>query len=133
MRSKDKLLEDLNWLTDKISSEAWKLNIGTLGTTWSLLIASGSIPERLRFGNREAYPILLLCILAMMFDMIQYLAAYRDADRIRRRIEASRLTEFEYDESTFLYKLRKWSFCIKIVLTVAGTIVLLVTLFRKLT
>src|ERR1700681_4285530 len=124
MRSKDKLLEDLNWLTDKISSEAWKLNIGTWGTTWSLLIASGSIPERLRFGNREAYPILLLCILAMMFDMIQYLAAYRDADRIRRRIEASRLTEFEYDESTFLYKLRKWSFCIKIVLTVAGTIVL---------
>jgi hypothetical protein len=69
----------------------------------------------------------------MMFDMIQYLAAYRDADRIRRRIEARGLTEFEYDESTFLYKLRKWSFCIKIVLTVAGTIVLLVTLFRKLT
>jgi hypothetical protein len=133
MRSKDKLLEDLDWLTDKISSAVWKLSVGTLGTTWSLLIASGSIPERLRFGNREAYPILLLCILAMMFDMIQYLAAYRDADRIRRRIEASRLTEFEYDESTFLYKLRKWSFCIKIVLTVAGTIVLLVTLFRKLT
>ena len=49
MQTKEKLVEQLDWLTDKISSQVWTLNLGTLATTWSLLIASGSV-EKLRIG-----------------------------------------------------------------------------------
>jgi hypothetical protein len=38
MATKEKLLEELNYLTEKISLLVWTLNVGVLGTTWSLLI-----------------------------------------------------------------------------------------------
>ena len=40
MQSKKALLTELDWLTEKISSQVWTLNLGTLATTWSLLIAA---------------------------------------------------------------------------------------------
>jgi hypothetical protein len=50
MPTKAKLIEELDWLTDKISTQVWTLNLGTLATTWSLLIAAGSV-EQLRIWN----------------------------------------------------------------------------------
>jgi hypothetical protein len=38
MATKADLLSELNWITEKISSLVWTLNVGVLGTTWSLLI-----------------------------------------------------------------------------------------------
>ena len=61
MRNKETLLEELDWLADKISSQVWTLNLGTLATTWSLLIAAGSV-EKLRIGSANAIPIMGLCI-----------------------------------------------------------------------
>lgn len=49
MATKKELLDELDWLTDKISTQIWTLNLGTLATTWSLLIAGGSV-EKLRIG-----------------------------------------------------------------------------------
>jgi hypothetical protein len=44
MAVKENLLKDLDWVTEKISSQVWTLNLGTLGTTWSLLITT-SVPD----------------------------------------------------------------------------------------
>ena len=51
MPTKDDLLSELDWVTEKISSQVWTLNVGTLGTTWSLLIAD-------RFSFRNSVPVL---------------------------------------------------------------------------
>jgi hypothetical protein len=53
MATKEKLLEELNYLTEKISSLVWTLNVGVLGTTWSLLITT--VPENVRFSVRNAF------------------------------------------------------------------------------
>jgi hypothetical protein len=81
MRNKKDLVEELNWLTDKISSQVWTLNLGTLATTWSLLIAAGNV-EKLRIGGANAIPIMGLCILAMLCELVQYLAGYVNARSI---------------------------------------------------
>jgi hypothetical protein len=80
MQNKEVLLNDLNWLTEKISSQVWTLNLGTLATTWSLLIAAGS-NDKLRIGSNDAIPIMLLCVLAMVSELLQYLAGMQTLDR----------------------------------------------------
>ena len=131
MQTKEKLVEQLDWLTDKISSQVWTLNLGTLATTWSLLIASGSV-EKLRIGPANAIFIMALCIVAMLFELGQYFAGYRNALSILDRLESSGQTEFEYDKSAPLYVLRKWLFCGKIALTLFAALWLVVILARKL-
>ena len=131
MRNKKDLVEELNWLTDKISSQVWTLNLGTLATTWSLLIAAGNV-EKLRIGGANAIPIMGLCILAMLCELVQYLAGYINARSILRGLENSGRAEFEYDRSALLYILREVCFYGKISLTLAAAIWLLVVLAGKL-
>jgi hypothetical protein len=131
MPTKAKLLEELDWLTDKISTQIWTLNLGTLATTWSLLIAAGSV-EKLRIGPANAIFIMFLCIAAMLCELGQYFAGYRNDRSILDRLESSGQTEFEYDKSAPLYILRKWLFCAKIALTLFAALWLVVILARKL-
>jgi hypothetical protein len=46
MVSKDEVLKELNYLSGKLSTLAWTLNMGALGLTWSLLITT-SVDEKL--------------------------------------------------------------------------------------
>jgi hypothetical protein len=130
MPAKAKLLEELDWLTDKISTQIWTLNLGTLATTWSLLIAGGSV-EKLRIGPSSAIFIMGLCIVAMLCELGQYLTGYFNARSILDRLESSGQTEFEYDKSAWLYILRKWFFCGKIALTLVAALWLVAILARK--
>jgi hypothetical protein len=107
------------------------LNLGTLATTWSLLIAAGNVENR-RIGGANAIPIMGLCILAMLCELVQYLAGYVNARSILRGLENSGRTEFEYDRSALLYILREVCFYGKISLTLAAAIWLLVVLAGKL-
>jgi len=131
MRSKGKLFEQLDWLSDKISTQVWTLNLGTLATTWSLVIATGS-SEKLRIGNTNAIFIMLLCIIAMLCELGQYYAGYFNALSIKKRLEESGQTEFEYDKSARLYILRDRLFYVKALLSVIAAIWLVVVLAVKL-
>ena len=53
MASKSDLLNVLNFLSEKISTLVWTLNLGSLGLAWSLLITS-SVAENVRFSTRNA-------------------------------------------------------------------------------
>lgn len=131
MQPKAKLFEDLDWLSDKISTQVWTLNLGTLATTWSLLIATGS-SEKLRIGNANAICIMLLCIVAMLCELGQYYTGYFNALSIKDHLEKSGETEFEYDKSATLYILRNRLFYVKALLSVAAAMWLIVVLAGKL-
>jgi hypothetical protein len=132
MQNKGTLLTELDWLTDKISSQVWTLNIGTLGTTWSLLIAESTIPDNLRLSKTSALPIIILCVLAMTSELVQYLVAYANSRFLLHALEKSGRMEFEYDRTALLYRLRGWCFYGKIALTLCAAAWLLITLLRKL-
>ena len=66
MTNKAKLMEDLNWTTEKISSQTWILNLGILGTTWTLLIsgaADKATSSKLNITFLEVRWIFVLCLL----------------------------------------------------------------------
>ena len=124
MATKTELVEELNWITAKISSLVWTLNVGALGTTWSLLIAS-------RFTFRNAVWIFVPSILSILCEMGQYLSGYGLARRIKDELEKNNRTEFEYPTNDLLYKARDFFFVCKIVLAIVAGVILLITLFQK--
>jgi len=132
MPHKDDLLEELDWISDKISSQIWTLNLGILGTTWSLLVTSTSISEAFRFRTSDALPLISLCILALVAQMLQYLSGYITARQNLQRLELQRSDEFKYDKTGFFYRLREWCFQGKSVLTLLAAAWLITTLVRKL-
>jgi hypothetical protein len=132
MHPKEKLFEDLNWLSDKISSQVWTINLGTLATTWSLLIAAGSGERKLQIGSTIAILIILICIVAMLCELGQYYAGYFDALSIKKELERSGEEKFEYDETTWLYMWRNRLFYVKALLSLTVAILLVVVLAGKL-
>ena len=131
MADKKVLTDDLNKLTEKISSQVWTLNLGTLGTTWSLLVASG-FPESIRFTTRNAIWVFVPCLLSLLFEMGQYLPGYALDRRLLQQMELSGATDFQYPTGDWLYKARDRCFSAKIVLTIAATLILVFTVVRKL-
>lgn len=131
MATKENLLKDLDRVTEKISAQVWTLNLGTLGTTWSLLITT-SVPEKLRFSLTDSRWIFLICFCALLCEMGQYLSAYKMQTGILRDIETKGQTEFSYDTDSWGYRLRTTFFFLKIVLTILAAIALLLTIFVKL-
>jgi hypothetical protein len=130
MPTKKDLVDELNWITDKISSQVWTLNLGVLGTTWTLLIATTN--TKLQFQPAEAFPILFLCIASLTCEMLQYLSGYANDRRILKNVEAKNLQTFEYDPKAFLYRLRMFFFYAKILLTVFAALFLLWKIFMHL-
>jgi hypothetical protein len=124
MATKAELLKELDWITAKISSLVWTLNVGALGTTWSLLIAS-------RFTFRNAIWIFVPSILSILCEMGQYLCGYILADRLLKKMERENRTEFEYPTGDPLYKARNFFFVCKIVLAIVTGVILLITLFQR--
>src|SRR5271166_6641824 len=128
MRTKDSLLKDLDWVTEKISSQVWTLNLGTLGTTWSLLVAS-SLPQHLT--TRNAIWVFVPCLISLLCEMGQYLSAYALGRMLLKDMGENNRTEFQYPKGNVLYKARELFFHAKIVLTIAAAAILVYTLVRK--
>jgi hypothetical protein len=116
MATKDDLLKDLDSVTEKISSQVWTLNLGTLGTTWSLLIAT-SEPPIVQLTAADARPIVILCITSLLCEMAQYLSGYVMDLRLLNWMERTNASEFQFDRRGGFYLSRRFFFYCKIVLT----------------
>jgi len=130
MATKESLLGDLARVTEKISSQVWTLNLGTLATTWSLLIASG-LPENIRFTTRNAIWVFVPCLLSLLCEMGQYLSAYYLDRKLLFEMERDHRTEFHYRKDDILWKARESFFHAKISLAVIAAVILVYTLVRK--
>jgi hypothetical protein len=130
MAPKETLIKNLDWITEKISNQVWTLNLGTLGTTWSLLIAT-SAPNTIHFTLSNALPIMILCLISLICEMAQYLSAYLMDRSILKTIEALGRDEFRYDTDSLLYRLRLIFFWSKIALTILSALILIFMLAIK--
>src|SRR5262249_24391872 len=125
MATKEDLLKELNYLTEKISSLVWTLNVGVLGTTWSLLIAT--VPEQYRFSVRNAFWVFVPSLLSILGELAQYLAGYLLAHRICEELEDKGEEKFEYPKKDWLYYARRFFFRWKIVFAILAVLILLYT------
>jgi hypothetical protein len=126
MPKKADIVIELNWTSEKISSLVWSLNVGTLGTTWSLLIAN-------RFSIRNAIWIFVPCLVSLLCEMAQYICGYWLALRIEDDMKRNSREEFEYPTDSLLYKARKRLLWWKMAFAIVAAGVLGFTLYQKFT
>lgn len=133
MAKKERLLADLDWVTEKISSEIWTVNFATLGCTWALLVTSKDIAYTFRLSSDQARWIFIFCLAGLVTELLQHLSAYINARILLSTLESTERDDFQYDRTSLFYRFRIDFFYAKIILTLTGALWLLVTLASRFT
>jgi hypothetical protein len=111
MPKKSAILEELNFLTDQISTQIRTVALGVLVLTWGLLIGES---QTIRSLGAAAKPQLLVtggaAILTMFLDFLQYAAGYVNAKDVLARMERDHLDDAPYDYKSWSYRLRLFFF-----------------------
>lgn len=130
---KEEIYDELKYLSETISSQAWVLNLSIIATTWGLLIMQpGTGPGFKSFAPADAFPIFGACFVALLFNLLQYVSGYVDAQRIRRDVEKYNRQAFQYYKKAPFYIMRWVSFWVKVVATVIGAVLLVYKISERL-
>lgn len=105
------LIGDLDFITDRLSTQVRTVALGLAALSWGLLLgesqAAAAAAAQMKLG------LLLvgtLAVVTLLFDFSQYVFAFLDADRVRKEAEDSDVKEAEYDYETWTYRLRSFFF-----------------------
>jgi hypothetical protein len=114
MVPKEEILKRKAFVSDRISTQVRTLSIGTLAFSWGLLIADSKTAESI--ADHLRVPLMLvaaLSILALLFDFLQYSAAYANVDGLIQKMERLKEQQSEYDNKVFTYKVQTILFSAK--------------------
>lgn len=124
---------ELEFLSDRISSQVRSLGFGMIALVWALLTGLKDTSLVIGAGQRrELLGIALLAVLAMVIDFLQYLLGYRDTIRILRGAEKNKQKEAAYDATSALYRARSTCFWLKQVVVLLGVSWTICFLVRQL-
>lgn len=117
------VVNELKFLTDRISTQVRAIAIGLIATTWGLLI--GDIKLNITISNTQKHQLLIICAIAivvMFCDFLQYFFGYFYTSNLRKKINEAKSKECKKDGKDILRKLRSFFFYVKQFLLVIGVI-----------
>ena len=113
----EKIVEELHWLCDRISTQVRTMSISLLIITWGFLIGKPEISQPLpSWLKKNLLVIGIFALIAMFGDFLQYFFGLWNVDSLRKSMEDKKQTEAEYDYDTITYKLRGFFFWFKLIL-----------------
>jgi len=117
------IVEELQWVSERISSQVRTLGVGLIAITWGLLISqpqiAGPIPDSVK---KHLLIVGVLALGAMVCDFFQYICAYRNTKALLSKMEDKGLDKADYDYSARTYRLRVFFFKTKQILLVIACI-----------
>ena len=117
------IVEELQWISDRISTQVRTLGVGLIAVTWGLLIAqpqiAGPMPEWIK---KHLLISGVLALSAMVCDFLQYICAYWNSKALLSDMEAKKLQEAKYDYTALSYRSRTFFFGVKQLLVVVAYI-----------
>lgn len=123
MLPKDKIIDELGFLTDKISTQVRTVALGVLALAWGLLIGGPATPPvATKSLKSQLVAIGASAILTMFLDFLQYVAGYVNTIGLLIWMEKNKLDKGEYDYESMSYRLRRILFRTKCWL-LAGTVI----------
>lgn len=134
MTSKDKIIEEKQFLSDRLSSQTRLVTFGVLGTMWGFLISDVEIAKLIveRFG-KSLILIIFLSLLVLCIDYLQYLTGYFNTHNLIKKLENKGLSEGQYDSDSFSYKLRDFCFYTKQILLGINILVFIIIIGKSFT
>jgi len=115
------VIDELKWISDRISTQVRTIGMGILAVTWGLLITqpqiAGPLPDNLK---KNLLIIGVIALSSIFCDFLQYFFAYLNNEGLRNRIEEGNLDALDYDYTAPSYRLRKLFFWTKQVLLITA-------------
>jgi hypothetical protein len=122
MIEKSKIQEELNFLSDKLSSQVRTTAIGGLALSWGLLVGESRAAQAVTNDlKRSLIAVGALAVLVLFFDFLQYYAGYLNARAAFKNVYKDKdgREVGQYDDKACSYRFRRFFFFAKmIVLTV---------------
>jgi len=129
-RQLQEVTSELQWVSDRLSSQVRYLAAGLLAITWALITAP--VERSLPIRPRGLIVVAVLAILALTVDLVQYAAAHRLVNSRRKRLELSEEPDDGYDPKNLWYRTRGGCFYCKVPLMIAACLAFLLAIIPPL-
>jgi len=109
-----KIIEELQFLSDKLSTQVRMVAFGLLAITWTILVGESAFLRKLSEGlGKSLLLIAVLSIFILLVHFLQYVIGYIYVNKTRKTAEAKGLTEIDFDPDSLLFRSRSILFWIK--------------------
>jgi hypothetical protein len=109
-----KVIEELDYLSDQISTQVRTIAIGLLAITWATLVADSGFLRKLSQESGRALLIVgTLSVFILVIDFLQYAVAYIHVEGALKRAEQNEEEEVTYDTGSLMRRLRFFFFWTK--------------------
>lgn len=130
MPTKQKVVENLDWVTERISNRVWTISLAVLATCLGYLIESSKNEDAFLASHSVVIPA-AFALLALVFDLLQYFSANRQNLVLLRKLEKSGENEGLYSTSDLWFRLRNWSYLSKIIACMLSACILIAITVSK--
>jgi len=114
MATKKDVIDRLDFVTDRLSTQVRTLGLGVLAVTWGIFVGDSPTARGISSSLRILLMLTAACsIFALLLDFLQYVAGHRDAKRVLDAMERERNEEAKYDTSHFTYRIQPLLFSAK--------------------
>ncbi len=128
------IIDELQSLSDRVSTQVRTITIGLLAVSWTILVGESTA---LRSLSAELRPKLLivisLCVGTLVIDFLQYVCGYILVDKTRKEVEAAGKQSGEYDYRSPFWIMRTGFFWLKQVATLVAAVWFITLLIPYLT
>ncbi len=132
MPNKDRLIEDIDWLSERLSNRVWFTSTVTIATCIALLLEGAASENQAFLAAKDLALPIVLAIIAGVCDFVQYFCGYLNSKRLLDEMEISGNETIQYKTSGFLYRVRTLAFHLKLLFSTIGMVWLGCLLLRAL-
>lgn len=133
MASKEDIIKEMDFLSDRISTQVRTVALGLLGITWGLLIGKSEVAVQIATSTgKNLMAIGGIAILAMFLDFLQYFFGYWYTHSLFKDMEKENKEEAKYKYSDARYRLRTCLFWAKQIILMIAVLWFVVVLFLYL-
>jgi hypothetical protein len=126
MPTVDKICEDLEFLSGKISDLTRTISLSVLALVWLFIAGGNDAPTLGASPNHGLLLLAGLCVLlSLLADYLQFVFGYASSKEVLAMAEASDSRQAKYPKTSTLYRARSFLFWLKQLFALAALVVLL--------
>ncbi len=110
MPDKKELIEELNWVSERVSNRVWTVSAGILATAITFTFEGAASAGEPFLSPKELAVPMAFALLAMAADFIQYLSGYWLAYKSWTEFELSDDGEVKFRTNDWRFRLKGWMF-----------------------
>jgi hypothetical protein len=115
MATEADILSELNFITDRLSTQVRTTAVGALAFSWGLLIGDSAVAKNVTAQLKwHLVGVCAAAVLTLFLDFAQYCAGYKETLKVYRTAQQAANHEAQYNEASLYFILRSLFFYAKL-------------------